>query len=66
MLRFCPSAPFGGGGGIDISILELRLVETLDPRGGIFLNEGGIGTSDKSLQNLLSRLCEGLGLWIFS
>ena len=49
-----------------MSILELRLVETLYPRGSIFLPEGEIGTPEKSFQNSLSRLCEELGLWGFS
>ena len=40
VLQFCPSAPFGVGGGISVSILELILIDNLDPRGSIFCLRG--------------------------
>ena len=46
-----------------MSILELILVETLDPRGRIYLPEGDISTSKKIIHNSFSILCEGLGIW---
>ena len=48
-----------------MSILELKLVETLDLRGRISLSEGNIGTSNKSIHNSFSILCEEICLWGF-